>query len=288
MENAIDLLPRIQAQYPTMSKGYKRIADYILSSYDKAAFMTAAQLAAGVDVSESTVVRFAYALGYQNYQDLRKSLQMLLRQKMTSLQRMDMAPFTMQQGDVLGQVLKADINNLRETMELVDESVVGEVVARICEAKHIYILGLRSSAPLAQFMGYYFHYLFENVHVVSSGVGDVLEQMIRIQRGDVLLGISFPRYASHTVKAMEFASAKEAYVVSITDSLQSPIAPPLSDACLLAKNDMLSFVDSLVAPLSVINGLIVAVSLQKRAAAEVYLNELEPILTQYRVYDRKE
>jgi len=281
-----DLLQRIAERYKKMSKGQKLIADFILNNYDKAAFMTASKIGHKVGVSESTVVRFANMLGYEGYPQLQKALQEVIRNKLTTVQRIEMTS-ELDESTLLKTVSKMDINNIRLTVEEIDKEVFNRVVDRIFSARSIYVLGLRSAAPLAQFMGYYLSFIFDKVRVVTSGVNDILEQLIHIQPQDLLIGISFPRYARRTVEAMMFAKNKGAETVAITDSLLSPLTP-YADHILLARSDMASFVDSLVAPLSLINALIVAVGIRKKADISSEFQELEKIWGEYQVYVGKE
>ncbi|MFU0801259.1 MAG: MurR/RpiR family transcriptional regulator [Xylanivirga thermophila] len=286
MEQKQDLIHRINANYKKMSKGQKLIAEYILNNYDKAAFMTAAKLGKKVGVSESTVVRFANVLNYEGYPQLQKALQELIRNKLTTVQRIEMTS-ELDRSMVLKNVLKADINNLKLTIEEIDNQVFDIVVQRMLKADNIYILGLRSSAPLAQFMGYYLGFIFSNVRIVTSGVNDVFEQIMHISTDDLLIGISFPRYAGRTIEAMAFAKDKGAQIVALTDSFLSPLTS-YADYTLLARSDMASFVDSLVAPLSLINSLIVAAGLAKKTDVSKEFSQLEKIWDEYKVYVSKD
>lgn len=286
MENKQDLINRINQSYKKMSKGQKLIAEYILNNYDKAAFMTASRLGTIVGVSESTVVRFANVLDYDGYPRLQKALQELIRNKLTTVQRIEMSS-ELDRSMVLKSVLKADMSNIRMTIDEIDPEAFDAVVASILNAGNIYVLGLRSAAPLAQFMGYYLNFIFNNVHIVTSGVNDIFEQLIHIRPGDMLIGISFPRYASRAIDAMRFTKERGAETVALTDSLLSPLAA-YADHTLLARSDMASFVDSLVAPLSLINALIVAVGLVKKAEISTEFHELEKIWYDYRVYVEKD
>lgn len=286
MEPKQDLINRINSSYKKMSKGQKLIAEYILNNYDKAAFMTASRLGIKVDVSESTVVRFANFLGYDGYPRLQKALQELIRNKLTTVQRIEMSS-DLNQSMVLRTVLKADMNNIRLTIDQIDNDVFDEIVNEIFHAKQIYVLGLRSSAPLAQFLGYYLNFIFDNVRIVTSGVSDIFEQLMRIGEGDLLIGISFPRYSSRTIEAMSFVKEKKAKVIAITDSLLSPLSIS-ADRCLIARSDMASFVDSLVAPLSIINALIVAIGLREKDDISNYFSQLEKIWDEYKVYISKD
>lgn len=284
--NKLGLMARIDKKYNKMSKGQRLIADYIMINYDKAAFMTASKLGKTVGVSESTVVRFANMLEYEGYPDQQKALQELVRNKLTTVQRLEMTT-DLDKTTVLKNVLKADMNNIRSTINSVDDVVFEQVVNKILAAKNIYILGLRSTAPIAEFMGYYLNLILSNVRVVTSGINDVLEQLIHISKDDLLIAISFPRYASRAVDAIGFSKNRGASTVTITDSHVSPLAT-YADYCLLAKSDMASFVDSLVAPLSLINALVVAVGIFSDSDISTYFNELEKIWDMYSVYKDKD
>ena len=283
-----DLLSQIQTLYPTFSKGQKHIAKFIIEHYDKAAFMTASKLGSIVSVSESTVVRFASELGFEGYPQLQKSLQELIRNKLTSVQRIEVSTDRLGGGDILEKVLISDIEKIKKTIsELSREDFEGAVDA-IVGASKIYILGVRSSATLASFLGLYFNYIFDHVVLVNTMSGSgVFEQILRINRNDVIIGISFPRYSTGTVKAMKFASDRGATVISITDSKMSPISRYASYN-LIAKSDMASFVDSLVAPLSLINALIVAVGMKCQDQVYSTFAELENIWDEYEVYEKND
>ncbi len=282
MDNAQELITRLNHSGKKLSKSHRRIAECIVSHYDKAAFMTAARLGEYVGVSESTVVRFASALGYDGYPHLQKALQELIRHRLTSSQRFEMTS-DMDHTQVLSRVLKADIQNIRATIDELDLNQFEEVIESVLSARQIYVLGLRASATLAEFLGHYLNFIFPNVHVVTSGISDIFEQLSRITEGDLLIGISFPRYTSRTIEAMGFAKSRGAKLVSITDGPLSPLHA-VSDLCLTAKSDMASFVDSLAAPLSLINALIVALGQRRRHEVANYFEQLENIWTKYEVY----
>lgn len=286
MEIKEDLSQKINSNYKDMSKGQKAIAAYLLSSFDKAAYMTAVKLGETVNVSESTVVRFAYMLGYDGYPKLQKALQEMLRNKLTSVQRAEIVS-GLETSAVLKSTLKADMDNIRLTIEEADSETFEKVVDSILNARSIYILGLRSALPLVQFMGYYFNFIFGNVSVVTSGVNDIFEQLIHIGQQDVLISISFPRYARRTVEAIAFSKDRGAKIIAITDSLLSPLAI-YADHTLLARSDMASFADSLVAPLSLINALIIAVGIRKKADLSAEFSDLEKIWDKYKVYVGKD
>ena len=246
MEQRQELLTRINQTGRKLSKGQKRIAEYIVNHYDKAAFMTASRLGEKVEVSESTVVRFAIALGYDGYPALQKALQEMIRNRLTAVQRVEMTG-DMSETMALSTVLKADVQNIRQTIEDMDESMFLGALDLISKSGRIYIVGVRSSAPLAQFLGYYMNFIMDNVQVITSGVSEVMEQIARVGKGDLLIGISFPRYSRRTIEAMHYAKEQGASVLSITDTPISPLGQA-SDVCLTARSDMASFVDSLVAP----------------------------------------
>ena len=281
-----DILTLIQNGMVHFSKGQKLIANYILSSYDKAAFMTASKLGKTVNVSESTVVRFAVELGYDGYPSMQKALQEMIRNKLTSVQRIEVANDRFGNQEILSMVLQSDIEKIRTTLEEVDKTAFQGAVDAILGAKNIYILGVRSSAAIATFLGFYFNLMFDNVHHIhTSSNAEMFEQMIRIDKDDVVIGISFPRYSSRTVKAMKFAYDRGATVIALTDSLAAPIARNATHT-LIAMSDMVSLVDSLVAPLSVVNALIVACSYRKEEAISKTFANLEEIWDEYGVYEK--
>lgn len=283
-----DLITKIQSELPGFSKGQKQIARFILEHYDKAAFMTASRLGVTVGVSESTVVRFATELGYDGYPHLQRALQEMIRNKLTSVQRMEVAGDRMGGRDVLQTVLHADTDMIRVTLDEIDRDAFQGAVDALMGAKRIYILGVRSSSALASFLGFYFNLLFENVTLVhTNSVSEIFEQVLRVGPGDVLFGISCPRYSKRTLSAMKYARDRGARVIALTDSQLSPLAR-VADHVLLARSDMASFVDSLVAPLSVINALIVAVGMSRRDEIEQTFNKLERIWEEYDVYEKPE
>ena len=278
-----DLMKLIQMRFPRLSKGQKLIAEYILKNYDKAAFMTAAKLGSSVGVSESTVVRFAIELGFSGYPKLQKSLQELIKNKLTTVQRLELSSDYITEGHALKGVLKADMENIRSTMEKIDYNTFEDVVNNIFAAKRIYIIGLRSSMALAEFLGFYLNIILQNVKTVGYGISDIFEQMINVGEGDLVIGIGFPRYASRTIDALAFAQDRGATVVAVTDSFLSPLAAR-ADYSLIAQSNMASFVDSLVAPLSVINALIIAVGMREKENISSTFNSLEEIWREYNVY----
>lgn len=285
-ENKQDLMRTIQIKFPRLSKGQKLIAEYILKHYDKAAFMTASKLGITVGVSESTVVRFANELGYSGYPKLQIGLQELIKNKLTSVQRIEISSDLITEENVLKSVLKADMENIRATLEKLNPNTFDQIVKAIFRAKRIYIVGFRSSQALADFLSFYLGLVLDNVRQVSTGVSDIFEQLLRLGQEDLVIGIGFPRYSSRTVEALKFAKSKNAEVVAITDSLLSPLASN-ADYTLITQSNMASFVDSLVAPLSVINALIVAVGIRERERISETFGNLEKIWEEHNVYTYK-
>lgn len=281
-----DLLVRLNKNYKTLSKGQKQLAAYITENYDRAAFITASKMGRIVGVSESTVVRFAYALGYDGYPELQKSLQELIRNKLTSVQRIQLTG-DLQPNDVLRSVLKSDVSNIRATIDSIDNASFNAAINALLEAKKVYIVGLMSAAPLAQFLVYYLGFVMDNVVMVSGAMGNIYEDLFRISSEDVCIGISFPRYSNRTIDALDFARGKDATIIAITDSVSSPIAEKAEHA-LIARSDMAGFADSLVAPLSLINAIIVACSLRRREQVSNTLSQLEGIWGSHGVYVTKE
>ena len=283
-----DILATIQDQMPTFSKGQKLIGNYILNSYDKAAFMTASRLGKTVKVSESTVVRFAAELGYDGYPAMQRTLQEMIRNKLTSVQRIEVSDDRIGNHDILSMVMQSDMDKVRLTLEQIDRAAFDGAVSDIVAAKRIYILGVRSANAISTFLAFYFNLIFENVtHVAASSASEVFEQLLRVGPEDVVIGVSFPRYSKRTVAAMSFAHDRGARVIAITDSEASPLADT-ADRVLMAKSDMVSFVDSLVAPLSLVNALIVAISRVKKQDISKSLGELEHIWAEYEVYETVE
>ena len=282
-----DVLSMIESKRSAMSKGQRRIADYIETEYDKAAFMTAARMGKTVDVSESTVVRFAVSLGFEGYPEMQKAMQEMVLNRLTSVQRLEVANDRIGQQDILSTVLQSDMEKLRRTEETLDREAFSKAVQAIVDAKRVYILGVRSTAPLAQFLGYYLRYLSDSVHIVTaSGAGAMFEQIVGVNADDAVIAFSFPRYSSTTVKGAQYCRSAGATVIGITDSMVSPLAENC-DHVLLAKSDMLSLVDSLVAPLSVVNALIVGVSQRREKELAKRLGALESIWEDYNVYEKR-
>lgn len=285
---ATDILTAIQNRMDGFSKGQKRIANYIAASYDKAAFMTASKLGKMVGVSESTVVRFAVELGFDGYPSMQKALQEMVRNKLTSVQRIEVANDRFGNQDVVSMVLQSDMESIRLTSEALDRQVLDQAVEAIIRARNIYIVGVRSSAAIATFMSFYFRNIFDNVRLVNStSTSEMLEQMLHVGKGDVVIGISLPRYSSRTVKVLEFAHDSGAEVVVITDSREAPAAKS-ADHTLVALSDMVSVVDSLVAPMSLVNALIVAIGRRKEQEMSKIFENLEQIWEEYEVYERVE
>ena len=281
-----DVLGAIQENMHTFSKGQKKIAGYILESYDKAAFMTASRLGQRVGVSESTVVRFASELGYDGYPDMQRCLQKMIRNRLTTVQRIEVTNDRLGDQDLLSMVLQSDIEKIRMTLEELDRESFNRAVDAIVSARKIYIIGVRSSASVASFLHFYFNLIFDNVALVSANTAsEIFESLLRVGEGDVVIGVSFPRYSSRTVQAMSFARDRGADTIAITDSEASPLAL-ISSCSLMARSDMVSFVDSLVAPLSLVNALLVAVSRRKNDELARTFRALEDILDEYGVDEK--
>ena len=287
-KNTNKLLNKIDKNYEQMSKGQKLLADYILKNYDKAVFLTAAKLGKVVGVSESTVVRFATQLGYQGYPGFQKALEELVRNKLNSIQRMEVTYGRISQSEILASVLQSDIEKIKLTLANMDQNAFELAVETILNAKRIYVVGIRSCAPLANFLSFYLNLIFDNVTSVhTNSSSEIFEQLIRIGAEDVIIGISFPRYSMRTLKALEFASNRKAKVITLTDSVHSPMT--LYSSCnLIARSDMASIVDSLVAPLSVVNALVVALCMKKQKDVIATLETLEQIWDEYQVYSSDE
>ena len=279
-----DILKQIDENSRGFSKGQRLIARYITENYDKAAFMTAGKLGKTVGVSESTVVRFATELGYDGYPGMRKAMQEMVRSRLTSVQRIAVAKDMLDGSNVLKYVMSSDIDKLQNTLEELDRPSFDEAVNAMENADHLYLVGMRSSAALASFMAFYMNFLIENVRLIhDTTANEVYEQIMHIGPGDVYVGISFPRYSSSSLKAMKFAKSRGATVVALTDNASSPFAA-IADINLYAKSDMVSFVDSLVGPMSLINALIVAVAARKQETLAQTFNYLEELWSEYEVF----
>ena len=281
-----ELLNQIRERYAKLSKGQKLLADYIMENYDKAVFLTASRLGKTVGVSESTVVRFATQLGYEGYPEFQRALEELVRNKLNSIQRMEVAYGRISQSEILETVLQSDAEKIKMTVANIDKDHFEKAVDMMLHAKRIYIVGIRSCAPLASFLGFYLNLIFENVTLVNTNSSsEIFEQLIRIGEEDVIIGISFPRYSVRTLKALEFANNRKAKIITLTDSMHSPMTSYAS-CNLIARSDMASIVDSLVAPLSVVNALVVALCMKKRDEITKTLGTLEEIWDEYQVYNK--
>lgn len=281
-----DLIKRMRCCFQDLSRCQKLIANYIINHYDKAAFMTAAKLGEAAGVSESTVVRFAIEMGFDGYPELQKALQELIKSKLTIVQRMEVSSNRINENDVLRSVLQLDMNKIKKTLDEIDQDSFNKIIETILNAKRIYILGVRSSSTLASFLGFYFNLIFDNVKLINTtGVSEMFEQILRISEGDVLIGISFPRYSKRTVKALQYAKKQKAAVIALTDSYNSPLVA-YANHSLIARSDMAFFADSLVAPLSVINAIIAAVGMRKKDEFYDTFGKLEKIWDEYQVYDK--
>ena len=283
-----DILSILKSKEASFSKGQRRIAKFILESYDKAAFMTANVLGKTVGISESTVVRFAVELGYDGYPSMQKALQEMVVNRLTAAQRIEVTNDRIGNQNVLSMVLQSDMEKLRQTGEMVDTAVFDAAVNAVLGAERVYILGVRSAAPLANFLGYYLNYMFQNVHILTaSGASEMFEQIVGVNSRDAVIAFSFPRYSATTLKAAQYCSSTGATVIAVTDSSQSSLAQ-CSDHVLLAKSDMVSLVDSLVAPLSVVNALIVAIAAKKEKELSKTFQELEHVWAEYNIYEKQE
>lgn len=282
-----DILSILQAKAPTFSKGQRLIARYITEAYDKAAFMTANKLGKTVGVSESTVVRFAVDLGFDGYPSMQKAMQEMVLNRLTSVQRIEVANDRIGDQDVVSMVLQSDMEKLRQTGETVDRGQFRAAVDAILKAKRVFILGVRSAAPLASFLGYYLNYMFNNVHIITtSAAGEMFEKIVGVNSDDVVIAFSFPRYSTSTVKGAQYCRSTGATVIGLTDSEISPLGQNC-DHVLVAKSDMVSLVDSLVAPLSVVNALVVAIAARREQELSNTFNTLERIWEEYNVYEKQ-
>lgn len=284
MERYADPLKVIQNNFNYLSKGQKKIAEFIINDYNRAAFMTAARLGEIVGISESTVVRFANTLGYRGYKDLQKSLQELIKNKLTTVQRLSMVNSYSNDESILRKVMEKDMENMEKTINEMDYENFEKSISLILNSEKVYIVGMRSSNFLAGYLGFYLSFLLENVTVVTSGPNDVFEQLLNADDKDLIIGISYPRYSKRTLEALDYCKDKGCKIISITDSLISPAAN-YSDLSLIASSDMLSFVDSLVAPMSLINALIVAIGIHKKDDVKSSFESLEEIWEKYNVYN---
>jgi len=283
----LDILSVLESEAPTFSKGQRRIAAYITESYDKAAFMTASKLGKIVGVSESTVVRFAVELGYDGYPSMQKAMQEMVLNRLTSVQRIGITNDRLGDQDVVSMVLQADAEKLRQTNETVNRDAFQAAVNAILRARRIYVIGVRSAAALSNFAGFYLNYMFDNVHIVTtSGCSEMFEKLVSVQSGDVVLAFSFPRYSTATIKGAQYCRSIGATVIGITNSNISPLGQN-SDHVLVAKSDMVSLVDSLVAPLSLVNALLVALASKREEILSQNFDKLESVWEEYNVYEKR-
>ena len=284
MENKNDIITRINEKFPGMSKGHKTIAAFVCEHYDQAAFMTAAQIGELLQISESTVVRFASGLGYKGFPQMQQALAEKVKGKLNTVERMDVKYSGRTQSEILTSVLNSDMEKIQHTIEHLDPVAFELAIKLISEAENVYILGIRSCEPLAGFLAFYLNMIRPNVvQIKTSSTSELFEQMLRIGQNDCIIGISFPRYSMRTLKAMEFANDRNAKVITITDSVHSPMN--LYSSCnLIARSDMVSIVDSLVAPLSVINALVVGICLKNPEQVKQNLEMLEEVWSNYQVY----
>ena len=284
MNNSPNLIKTIQSNFNRLSKGHKIIAEFIINNYDKAAFMTAATLGSNLNISESTVVRFADTLGYSGYRELQKELQELIKNKLTTVQRLSLPDGYSNIENDLSKVMESDIENIKKTITELDMNSLQKATDLMIKGKQLYIIGLRSSTFLAGYLTFYLNFFFDNVKLVTAGPNDIFEQLIKVEKEDVVVGITFPRYSKKTLEALDYAKGKGCPIICITDSLISPAAH-ISDVALIAKSEMISFVDSLVAPMSLINAIIIALGIEKRKDISAYFEDLESIWKTYKVYD---
>ncbi len=283
-----DILDILKERQSTFSKGQRLISKYIMEDYDKAAFMTANRLGKTVGVSESTVVRFAVDLGFDGYPSMQKAMQEMVLNRLTSVQRIEVANNRIGDQDVVSMVIQSDMEKLRQTGETLSRQEFDAAVNAILRAKRVYILGVRSAAPLADFLGYYLNYMFNNVHTITGcGTSEMFEKIVGVDNQDVVIAFSFPRYSSATTKGAQYCRTTGATVIGITDNRESPLGQA-SDHVLCAKSDMVSLVDSLVAPLSVVNSLIVAIASRRQKELQRTFESLERIWDQYNVYEKQE
>lgn len=285
MEKHQGLIKLIHDNYGKLSKGQKLIANYIVENYDRAAFMTAANLGESIGVSESTVVRFANRLGYQGYREFQNDLQELIKNKLTTVQRIHLQESSYKdEENILLKIMEKDMENIKKTVNEIDPNSFEEAVDLVLKGKRIYIIGLRSSSFLAGYLGFYLNFLFDNVKVIDYGPNDIFEQLLKISSEDVIVVITYPRYSKRIMDVLEYAKGKGTSIITITDSLISPAAHR-ADVSLIASSEMLSFVDSLVAPMSLINSFIIALGNQKKENLNTYFEELESMWKTYGIYN---
>lgn len=284
-----DLLNKINEKMPLLTKGQKKLATFILNNYDEAAFMTASNLGKVVGVSESSVVRFATEMGFNGYPQMQAELENLIKTNLTAVQRMEVSNVQMSKSnkDILTNILEKDCEGIKSTLSTIDKDVFDKCVNKIIKAKKVYIIGVRSASSLSSFLAFYLNIMLDNVIYINCSSSEIFEQIFKIQKDDVLIGISFPRYSKRTIKAMEYAFFKKATTIAITDSKNSPLTHFATNS-LIARSDIVSFIDSLVAPLSLINALLVAISIAKKDDVTISLENLEKIWNEYEVYNYKQ
>ena len=280
-----DLIFEIKSEYSRLSKGHKLIANFILENYDKAAFMTAASLGKSIGISESTVVRFAYRFGYEGYRDLQKDLQELIKSKLTTIQRIKLIESEyLDETNTMTKIMQRDMENIKKTINGIDVEEFDKAIDLVLRSKKKYIVGLRSSSFLAGYLGFYMNFLMEDVHIINSESNDIFEQLLRMKSDDVIIVITFPRYSRRIIDVLDFAKKRKTPIITLTDSLISPSAKA-ADISLTASSDMISFIDSLVAPMSLINSFIIALGNLRKDDLNKYFTELEDIWDRYDIYN---
>ncbi len=282
----MNLLEQIENSLSTMSKGHKLLANYILNNYDKASYMTALKLSKAIGISESTVVRFAYHLGFEGYPGFQKALKESVQSNLTSIQRLTMHQDEMDNSNVLDVVLKSDMKTIKTTLENMDKNVFNKAVDTLICAGKIYVIGLRSSSFLADFLVHYLSYLLPDNVCVMSSHADPFEYLVRLTKDDCVVGISFPRYSNTTKEAMAYAKELGAKTIAITDNSISPLVK-VATYPLFALSNTNSIADSLVAPLSVINAIVAAVSMKRGKQALDYFEKLEEVWGSRKIYSQK-
>ena len=285
MSRDSNIIKNIQDNYSRLSKGQKVIAEYLVNHYDKAAFLTAANLGKILNVSESTVVRFANALDYSGYKELQRELQEIIRNKLTTVQRLNLSENYNKNENTIAKVMEKDIENMKKTLNEVDHESFFKAIRYTLKAKKIFILGLRSSSFLSGYLAFYMNFIFDNIHLVKHGANDIFEQLMKADKDDVIICLTYPRYSKRTLEAIDYTRTKGCKVISFTDSLISP-ASGKSDVTIIARSDMLSYVDSLVAPMSLINAFIIALGNEKKEDITPYFEELEYVWKTYGIYNQ--
>ena len=285
MSKDSNIIKNIQDNYSRLSKGQKVIAEYLVNHYDKAAFLTAANLGKILNVSESTVVRFANALDYSGYKELQRELQEIIRNKLTTVQRLNLSENYNKNENTIAKVMEKDIENMKKTLNEVDHESFFKAIRYTLKAKKIFILGLRSSSFLSGYLAFYMNFTFDNIHLVKHGANDIFEQLMKADKDDVIICLTYPRYSKRTLEAIDYTRTKGCKVISFTDSLISPVSGK-SDVTIIARSDMLSYVDSLVAPMSLINAFIIALGNEKKEDITPYFEELEYVWKTYGIYNQ--